>query len=70
VAEVLEVIRRLASEGMTMLVVTHEMEFARDMAHQVIFMDGGRIVERGGPGVLTAPATPRLRSFLRRLSGH
>ncbi len=70
VAEVLEVIRRLASEGMTMLVVTHEMEFARDMAHQVIFMDGGRIVERGGPDVLTAPATPRLRSFLRRLSGH
>ncbi|MBI3104156.1 MAG: amino acid ABC transporter ATP-binding protein [Candidatus Rokubacteria bacterium] len=69
VAEVLEVIRRLASDGMTMLVVTHEMEFARDMAHQVIFMDGGRIVERGGPDVLTAPSTPRLRAFLGRLSG-
>jgi ABC-type polar amino acid transport system ATPase subunit len=68
-AEVLEVIRRLAGGGMTMLVVTHEMEFARNMAHQVVFMDDGRIVERGGPEVLSTPATPRLQVFLGRLSG-
>jgi hypothetical protein len=59
---------RLAGEGLTMLVVTHEMKFARDMAYQVVFMDGGRIVERGGPEVLSAAATPRLQLFLGRLS--
>ena len=51
-----------------MLVVTHEIEFARDMAHRVVFMDAGRIVERGRPEVLSTPATPRLPAFLGRLS--
>ena len=69
VAEVLEVIRKLGREGMTMLVVTHEMEFAREVAHQVVFMDGGRVVEQGGPEVLAAAESPRLQAFLRRLSG-
>lgn len=52
-----------------MLVVTHEMGFVRDMAQQMVFMDGGRIVGRGGPQVLSTSATPRLQVFLGRLSG-
>ncbi|MBI4591233.1 MAG: amino acid ABC transporter ATP-binding protein, partial [Candidatus Rokubacteria bacterium] len=69
VAEVLEVIRKLAGDGMTMLVVTHEMDFAREIAHQVVFMDGGRVVERGGSEVLASPRTERLQTFLGRLKG-
>src|SRR5262249_24031463 len=70
VGEVLIVIRELAREGMTMIVVTHEIPFARDVADRIIFMDKGRIVEEGAPGqVLSMPASPRLRLFLRRYQG-
>jgi polar amino acid transport system ATP-binding protein len=68
VAEVLEVIRKLAEEGMTMIVVTHEMEFAREIAHQVVFMDGGRVIERGGSEILDDPQTQRLQGFLGKLN--
>ena len=68
VGEVLRVMRQLAREGMTMLVVTHEMGFARDVADRVIFMDEGQIVEEGGPGTLFSnPREPRTRAFLRQL---
>ena len=67
VGEVLAVMKGLAGDGMTMLVVTHEMRFARDVANRVVFMDQGRIVETGAPGKLfTAPTEPRTRAFLRR----
>jgi polar amino acid transport system ATP-binding protein len=65
VGEVLEVMRRLAEEGMTMLVVTHEMGFARRVADRVVFMDGGVIVEEGPPEqVLREPREPRTQEFL------
>jgi polar amino acid transport system ATP-binding protein len=64
VAEVLEVIQRLAEEGMTMVTVTHEMGFARGIADQVVFMDQGKVIERGGVAILDNPESPRLRSFL------
>ncbi len=65
VGDVLRVMRRLAAEGMTMVVVTHEMGFARDVADRVIFMDNGAIVEEGHPSdVFTAPRSPRTRQFL------
>jgi ABC-type polar amino acid transport system ATPase subunit len=68
VGEVLQVMRQLASEGMTMLVVTHEMAFARDVADRVLFLDGGAIIEEGSPATLfTAPGHERTRMFLRRL---
>lgn len=68
VGEVLLVMRQLASEGMTMLVVTHEMAFANDVADRVVFMDGGVIVEEGRPDqVFSAPKHERTRAFLRRL---
>jgi polar amino acid transport system ATP-binding protein len=68
VGEVLLVMRRLAEEGMTMIVVTHEMAFARDVADRVVFMDGGVIVEEGAPDdVFTQPQHERTRAFLRRL---
>jgi polar amino acid transport system ATP-binding protein len=68
VAEVLNVIRELAAEGMTMLIATHEMGFARDIAHRVAFVDGGRILEDAPPGELfTEPAQPRTRQFLQRI---
>ena len=67
VGEVLTTMRDLASQGLTMIVVTHEIGFAREAADRVIFMDGGVIVEQGPPGeVLTAPSHPRTRSFLSR----
>lgn len=67
VGEVLEVIRRLASSGMTMIVVTHEMAFAREVADRVVFMDEGRIIEQGSPrDVLGNPREERTRMFLRR----
>jgi polar amino acid transport system ATP-binding protein len=66
VGEVLSVIRALARQGMTMLIVTHEMSFARDVADRVIFMDGGVIIEEGPPSALFgAPKSDRLRRFLR-----
>jgi polar amino acid transport system ATP-binding protein len=67
VGEVLVVVRDLAREGMTMLVVTHEMQFAREVGDRLIFMDGGKIVEQGNPlDVLDRPKTERTRRFLRR----
>ena len=65
VGEVLGVMQGLAQEGMTMLVVTHEMGFARAVANQVVFMDGGVICEQGAPGeVLESPRSERLKAFL------
>jgi polar amino acid transport system ATP-binding protein len=69
VGEVLNVMRRLAEEGMTMLVVTHEMAFAREVSDRVIFMDGGVIVESGPPGeVLVRPSHQRTQQFLARIT--
>jgi polar amino acid transport system ATP-binding protein len=68
VGDVLAVMRRLASEGMTMIVVTHEMAFAREVADRVIFMDGGVIVEEGHPDrVIGDPQHHRTRTFLKRV---
>jgi polar amino acid transport system permease protein len=65
VGEVLGVIRGLAEAGMTMIVVTHEMRFARDVADRILFMDGGVIVEQGiAEQVLDRPAQERTRRFL------
>ncbi|MBI1777844.1 MAG: amino acid ABC transporter ATP-binding protein [Proteobacteria bacterium] len=67
VEEVLRVMRQLASEQKTMVIVTHEMAFARDVAHRVCFMDGGLVVEEGtADAVLRRPTNPRTRSFLSR----
>ena len=69
VGEVLAVMRDLSSEGMTMLVVTHEMAFAREAAHRVVFMDHGVVVETGTPDAFfEAPSTERGRQFLQRFS--
>jgi polar amino acid transport system ATP-binding protein len=67
VGEVLVVMRDLARSGMTMLVVTHEMQFAREVGDRVVFMDEGRIVEEGVPGqVIDRPREARTQQFLRR----
>lgn len=69
VGEVLAVVRNLAAEGMTMLVVTHEMAFAREVSDRVAFMDGGRVVQEGDPeSVLRNPTSERLRAFLSRVA--
>ena len=66
--EILKVIRQLSDEHMTMVIVTHEMEFARQVSDQVIFMDGGVIVEQGDPNdVLVNPQQERTRAFLNRI---
>ncbi len=71
VGDVLDVMRSLADEGLTMLVVTHEMGFARDVADRVLFLDGGVIVEQGkAKEVLGAPQHPRTQDFLRRVLNH
>jgi polar amino acid transport system ATP-binding protein len=68
VAEVLEVIRELAASGMTMLIATHEMAFARDIADRVCFLDAGRILEEGTPAeIFTSPREPRTQQFLDRI---
>ena len=68
VAEVLNVIRELAGEGMTMLIATHEMGFARDIADRVCFLEEGRILEEGPPErIFTSPEHPRTRRFLSRI---
>jgi polar amino acid transport system ATP-binding protein len=68
VAEVLNVIRGLKESGMTMLIATHEMGFARDVADRVCFLDAGRILEQGSPGQLfTDPQQPRTQQFLQRI---
>jgi polar amino acid transport system ATP-binding protein len=68
VGEVLDVMRQLASDGMTMVVVTHEMGFAREVADTVVFMDDGVVVEAGVPGeVLANPRHERTRAFLSKV---
>lgn len=67
VGEVLAVIRDLASQGWTMVIVTHEVRFARDVADQVLFLDRGVVVERGGAEVLIDPQHERTQQFLRRV---
>jgi polar amino acid transport system ATP-binding protein len=68
VGEVLDLIRELRDDGMTMLLATHEMSFARDVADQVCFLDSGRILEQGPPAQLFGdPHEPRTRQFLRRI---
>ena len=71
VGEVLNVMTALAQEGMTMLVVTHEMNFARRVASRVIFMDGGSIVEENTPDAFfSSPQTQRARDFLNSIKDH
>ena len=68
VGEVLSVMKELAADGMTMVVVTHEMGFAREVGNRILFMDGGKIVEQGSPdAVFNHPQNPRLRDFLSKV---
>ncbi len=68
VGEVLDLMRRVAEERQTMLIVTHEMQFAREIADRIVFMENGRIVEQGPPSqIFDAPQDPRTRDFLRRV---
>ena len=68
VGEVLELMRELADDGMTMIVVTHEMGFAKEVASRVMFMDGGKIVEENEPQeFFSNPKNPRLREFLSKV---
>jgi polar amino acid transport system ATP-binding protein len=68
VAEVLEVIRELAAGGMTMLIATHEMSFARDIGDRICFLDAGVILEQGPPKqILSEPREPRTQQFLQRI---
>ena len=67
VGEVLEVIKNIAKEGLTMIIVTHEMAFARDVSNHVVFMNGGVICEEGSPEeIFTAPKMPETKAFLSR----
>ena len=71
VTEVLDAIRGLARDGMTMLIVSHEMAFVREVATRVIFLDGGRVVETGAPAkMLDAPDNPRVREFMSKTLRH
>jgi polar amino acid transport system ATP-binding protein/general L-amino acid transport system ATP-binding protein len=71
VGEVLDVMRKLAGTGVTMMIVTHEMGFAKQVADRVIFMDGGRIVEAGTPAeIFDTPREERTRDFLRAVLNH
>ena len=68
VGEVLDVMKSLAREGMTMVVVTHEMGFAKEVADRVVFMDEGRIIETGTPEkIFSSPQSPRLKDFLSKV---
>ena len=67
VGEVLAVMRQLADEGMTMIVVTHEIGFAKEVADQIVFMDGGVVVEQGGPEIIDNPKEPRFKDFLQHV---
>jgi polar amino acid transport system ATP-binding protein len=70
VGEVLELVRELKEQGMTMLIATHEMGFARDVANEICFLHEGRIVERGEPAaLLSTPQRPETQRFLSRLAG-
>jgi len=66
--EVLKVIRNLADKNMTMIIVTHEMQFAREVADTVLFIDEGFVVEYGPPDLLENPSTERMKRFLERYS--
>lgn len=66
--EILKVIRDLAAENMTMVIVTHEMSFARDVSDHIVFMDGGVIVEQGGPEIISSPTQERTIQFLKRFA--
>ena len=69
VGEVLQVMQQLAKEGMTMVVVTHEMQFAREVASRVVFLNKGQVEEQGNPReVLANPQSERLQGFLSRIS--
>ncbi|MBO5127506.1 MAG: amino acid ABC transporter ATP-binding protein, partial [Clostridia bacterium] len=68
VGEVLDLMKSLAEDGMTMVIVTHEMGFAREVADRIIFVDEGKIVEEGTPEeFFTNPKNPRLRDFLSKV---
>ena len=68
VGEVLDVMKRLAKQGMTMVVVTHEMGFAREVAHRVVFLDEGKLLEQGTPQeIFGNPKNERLQSFLAKV---
>ena len=67
VGEVLNVMLDLAKEGMTMVVVTHEIGFAREVADQIVFMDGGVVVEQGGPEIIDHPKASRFKDFLQHV---
>lgn len=68
VGEVLDLVKELADQGMTMVVVTHEMSFAKDVATRVLFMDGGVIAEEGTPEeIFDDPKTERLKAFLKNI---
>ena len=68
VGEVLDVMKQLAAEGMTMVVVTHEMGFAREVGDRVLFMDEGRVLEEGTPKeIFENPQNPRTQDFLRKV---
>ena len=68
VGEVLDLIKELAAEGMTMIIVTHEMNFAKEVASRVMFMDSGKIVEDGTPSdIFNTPKNERLKDFLSKV---
>jgi len=68
VGEVLDVMKELAQDGMTMVVVTHEMGFAKEVGSRVVFMDQGKLVEQGAPGeIFSNPKNPRLQDFLSKV---
>ena len=68
VGEVLDVMKRLAESGMTMVVVTHEMGFAREVGSRILFMDGGEIIEQGTPeDIFENPRNDRTREFLSKV---
>ncbi len=70
VNEVLQIMRNLDGEGMTQVIVTHEMRFARDVADKIIFMHGGELIESGCPdSIFTSPRDERTREFLRNYTG-
>jgi polar amino acid transport system ATP-binding protein len=71
VTEVLDAIRLLARDGMTMLIVSHEMAFVREVASRVVFLDGGRVIEHGPTArLLDAPTHPRVRDFMSKILRH
>ena len=68
VGDVLDLVRALADDGMTIVMATHEMAFARDVAHRVCFLDAGRILEEGTPAdIFARPREPRTQQFLQRI---